>query len=65
MGLIDLRNPTKGTVVHHYLGFSGSIRSISAHPDLPYFVSCGLDRHLYLHHLDQKQPLKKVKPLLI
>jgi len=60
MGLVDLRNVNNGNVVHHFGGFGGSIRSISAHPDSPYFVSCGLDRHLYLHHLNQKKPIKKL-----
>jgi len=57
MGLVDLRN---GKVVHNFVGSVGGIRSISAHPSGPYFVSCGLDRHLYLHHLDERKCLKKL-----
>jgi len=57
MGLIDLRN---GKVVHNFVGSVGGIRSISAHPTGPYFVSCGLDQHLYLHHLDERKYLKKL-----
>jgi len=60
LGLIDLRNPKNGQVVHNYIGHSGGIRSISANPNGPHFVSCGLDRHLYLHHMNEKKPVKKM-----
>jgi len=60
MGLLDLRKGDRDNVVRHFGGFTGSIRSISAHSESPYFVSGGLDRHLYLHHLNQRKPLKKV-----
>jgi ribosome biogenesis protein NSA1 len=61
LGLIDLRS-TKGEqfLLRQYDGFVGGIRSISAHPTLPFFASCGLDRHVYLHHCNEKKQHKKL-----
>lgn len=64
VALIDLRG-VKEKVVHHFQGFNGSVRSIVADEEGPYFASCGLDRYLYLHHLEEKKPIKKVhRPFL-
>ena len=61
MALFDLRQYGSGKLVRMFRGLSGSVRSIDAHPELPCFVSCGLDMHLYLHHIEQAKPLKKVQ----
>ncbi|OXA36515.1 WD repeat-containing protein 74 [Folsomia candida] len=50
----------KGKVVHLFHGFNGSVRSIVADENTPYFVSCGLDRFLYLHNLNNRSPVKKL-----
>jgi len=60
VGLVDLRNYGKEKLVHLFHGFNGSVRSIVADEDSPFFVSCGLDRHLYLHNLNERKPIKKV-----
>jgi len=59
-GLYDLRNPGKEKLVKKFRDFSGSIRSMVASPELPYVVSCGLDRHVYVHNLSQRTPVKKL-----
>jgi len=58
VGLVDLRFANK--LVHKYHGFSGSVRSISSDESSPYFVSCSLDRFLYLHEFSKKESVKKV-----
>lgn len=66
VGLVDIRNYGKEKVVHLFHGFNGSVRSIVADENTPYFVSCGLDRFLYLHNLNNRSPVKKVSlPLRI
>lgn len=65
VGLVDIRNYAKEKLVHLFLGFNGSVRNIVADENTPYFVSCSLDRFLYLHNLNEKQPLKKVCTCLI
>lgn len=59
-GLYDLRNPGKEKLCLKYFGHAGSIRSIVASPDKPYFATVGLDRHLYVHKFTDRHPLKKV-----
>ena len=54
----DLRKLTK--MVRSYKGFAGSIRSIVAHKSQPYIFSCGLDRHLCVHHEESLKPKFKV-----
>ncbi|GAB1608520.1 WD repeat-containing protein 74-like [Argonauta hians] len=51
---MDLR---KGKIVGRFKGFCGGIRSIQCHPTLPYVATCGLDRHLRVHHLLSRQML--------
>jgi len=60
VSLIDFRNPGKGQCARAYKGFVGSIRSIVSIPTSPYFLSSGLDSHLYLHDIKQRQPIKKL-----
>lgn len=63
-GLFDLRNPKHERLLMKYVGHSGSIRHVEACKDKPYFVSCGLDRHLYVHKFSNKYHLKKVTQLM-
>ncbi|GFU52584.1 WD repeat-containing protein 74 [Nephila pilipes] len=57
MALIDLR---RKLLVHAFKGFVGSIRSVQCHPTLPWVASCGLDRFLRIHDLNQHKLLKKI-----
>jgi hypothetical protein len=57
--LVDLRR--KGSVVQHYKGAVGSLKSIVCHKTEPYIVSVGLDRHLLVHDLNSKALLQKVR----
>jgi len=59
-GLYDLRNPGQEKLVKKFHDFSGSIRCMVASQELPYVISCGLDRHVYVHHLSQRLAVKKV-----
>ena len=59
MMLIDLRG--KGSVVQHYKGAVGSLKSIACHKTEPYIVSVGYDRHLLVHDLNSRALLKQVK----
>jgi ribosome biogenesis protein NSA1 len=63
VGLVDIRHYGKERLAHMFHGFNGSVRSIVADEFSPFFVSCGLDRHLYLHDLKDKAPIKKVYKL--
>jgi ribosome biogenesis protein NSA1 len=57
--LIDLRG--KGSVVQHYKGAVGSLKSIVCHKTEPYVVSADFDRNLLVHNLSSRAVLKKVK----
>ncbi|GAB6021817.1 WD repeat-containing protein 74 [Chamberlinius hualienensis] len=57
MALFDLR---KKLMVHCYKGFAGSIRSIQCHPSAPLVASCGLDRFLRIHDVNNHLLIKKV-----
>ncbi|KAM8938944.1 WD repeat-containing protein 74 [Pelodytes ibericus] len=57
IGVIDLR---KGHLLRSLKGCAGSIRSIQCHKSMPIVASCGLDRFLRVHHLDDKELLHKV-----
>ncbi|XP_071041287.1 WD repeat-containing protein 74 isoform X2 [Parasteatoda tepidariorum] len=57
MALIDLR---KKLLVHVFKGFAGSIRCVQCHPTQPLVASCGLDRFLRIHELNQHKLLKKI-----
>ena len=59
MMLIDLRR--KGSVVQHYRGAAGSLKSIACHKTEPYIVSVGCDKHLLVHNLNSRAVLQKVK----
>lgn len=50
----------KGSILHRYKGPIGSIRQVSAHPELPYFASVGLDRFLRIHHIETRKMLHEV-----
>ncbi|KAK2187581.1 hypothetical protein NP493_161g02032 [Ridgeia piscesae] len=52
MALMDLRG--KGHMVHCYRGFAGSIRCVECHPTLPLVASCGLDRYVRIHDLEEQ-----------
>lgn len=51
MALMDWRSKK---LLQKYKGIAGSVRSIKCHKTLPYIATCGLDRHLRLHHLKTK-----------
>ncbi|XP_043931679.1 WD repeat-containing protein 74 [Protopterus annectens] len=57
IAVIDLR---KGKLVKCFKGFAGSIRSIQCHSSLPLVASCGLDRFLRIHNIDDKSLQHKV-----
>jgi len=61
--LIDLRK--KGSVVQHYKGAVGSLKSVACHKTQPYIVSVGLDRHLLVHDLNSRALLRKVRHAFI
>ncbi|XP_069677228.1 WD repeat-containing protein 74 [Periplaneta americana] len=58
MMLVDLRK--KGSVVQHYKGAVGAIKSIACHKTEPYLVSVGLDRNLLIHNLNSKDLIRKM-----
>ncbi|XP_074861842.1 WD repeat-containing protein 74 isoform X1 [Carettochelys insculpta] len=57
VALIDLR---QGQLVKCLKGFAGSVRSIQCHPTLPLVASCGLDRFLRVHNIEDKRLIHKV-----
>ncbi|XP_030075164.1 WD repeat-containing protein 74 isoform X2 [Microcaecilia unicolor] len=57
VAIIDLR---QGKLVKCLKGFAGSVRSIQCHASLPLVASCGLDRFLRVHNIEDKQLLHKV-----
>ncbi|KAM9301738.1 WD repeat-containing protein 74 [Gastrophryne carolinensis] len=57
MGVIDLR---KGQLLCALKGCAGSVRSIQCHRSMPVVASCGLDRFMRLHSLNDKKLLHKV-----
>lgn len=57
MAVIDLR---QGRLLKTLKGLAGSIRSIQCHPTLPLVASCGLDRFLRVHSIEDKKLLYKV-----
>lgn len=57
MAVIDLR---QGRLLKCLKGIAGSVRGLQCHPSLPLVASCGLDRFLRLHNLDDKRLLHKV-----
>uniref|UniRef100_A0A8C3PD82 WD repeat domain 74 n=1 Tax=Chrysemys picta bellii TaxID=8478 RepID=A0A8C3PD82_CHRPI len=57
MAVIDLR---QGRLVKCLKGFAGSVRSVQCHPTLPLVASCGLDRFLRVHNIEDKHLVHKV-----
>ncbi|XP_050816825.1 WD repeat-containing protein 74 [Gopherus flavomarginatus] len=57
MAVIDLR---QGRLVKCLKGFAGSVRSVQCHPALPLVASCGLDRFLRVHNIEDKCLVHKV-----
>ena len=58
MALIDLRQ--KGREVHRFKGVSGAIRDIQCHSSQDVVASCGLDRFLRVHNINDKSLVSKV-----
>lgn len=57
IALLDLR---KGVVRGCLKGTSGAVRELQCHPSLPTVASCGLDRFLCIHNLDDRKLQHKV-----
>ncbi|XP_069501264.1 WD repeat-containing protein 74 [Ambystoma mexicanum] len=57
IAVIDLR---QGRLLKCLKGFAGSIRSIQCHPSMPLVASCGLDRFLRVHNIEDKKLQHKV-----
>ncbi|XP_015706475.1 WD repeat-containing protein 74 [Coturnix japonica] len=57
MAVIDMR---QGRLLRSLRGCAGSIRSLQCHPSLPVVASCGLDRFLRVHSLQDKSIMHKV-----
>lgn len=57
MALLDIR---KGLVRGVLKGATGSIRALQCHPALPLIASCGLDRFLRIHSLQDRRLQHKV-----
>lgn len=57
LALLDLR---KGAVRGCLKGPAGAVRGLRCHASLPVLASCGLDRFLYVHSLDDRKLQHKV-----
>lgn len=57
IALLDLR---KGVVRGCLKGTAGAVRELRCHPALPTVASCGLDRFLCIHNLDDRKLQHKV-----
>ncbi|XP_051253965.1 WD repeat-containing protein 74 [Dicentrarchus labrax] len=57
IALLDLR---KGVVRGCLKGLAGGVRGLQCHPTLPVVASCGLDRFLRIHSLEDRTLLHKV-----
>ncbi|CAN9510862.1 unnamed protein product [Ophioblennius macclurei] len=57
MAVLDLR---KGRVRGALKGPAGGVRALQCHASAPLVASCGLDRFLRVHRLDQRAPLHQV-----
>lgn len=55
LAVLDIR---KGRPVQVFRGLAGAIRAVQHHPTLPVIVSCGLDRYLHIHSMDDKSQQK-------
>lgn len=57
IAMLDLR---KGLVRGCLKGLAGGVRGLQCHPSLPVVASCGLDRFLRIHRLDDRSLQHKV-----
>lgn len=57
LAVLDLR---KGLVRGCLKGATGSVRALQCHASQPLVASCGLDRHLRIHGLDDRNMQHKV-----
>ncbi|KAM9456077.1 WD repeat-containing protein 74 isoform 2-T2 [Clarias gariepinus] len=57
LATLDLR---KGLVRGCMKGMAGSVRGLQCHPSLPLVASCGLDRFLRIHNLNDRTLMHKV-----
>ncbi|KPP59920.1 hypothetical protein Z043_122119 [Scleropages formosus] len=57
MAVLDLR---KGLVCGSLKGLAGGVRELQCHPSLPLVASCGLDRFLRVHSLEDRSVQHKV-----
>ncbi|KAI5100140.1 WD repeat-containing protein 74 isoform X2 [Silurus meridionalis] len=57
IAILDLR---KGLVRGCMKGVAGSVRGLQCHPSLPLVASCGLDRFLRIHNLQDRTIMHKV-----
>ncbi|KAJ8384595.1 hypothetical protein AAFF_G00200320 [Aldrovandia affinis] len=57
VAILDLR---KGLVRGCLKGLAGSVRGLQCHPSLPLVASCGLDRFLRIHNLEDRKLQHKV-----
>ncbi|XP_068173889.1 WD repeat-containing protein 74 [Antennarius striatus] len=57
IALLDLR---KGVVRGCLKGLAGSVRGLQCHPSMPVVASCGLDRFLRIHSLEDRKLQHKV-----
>lgn len=57
LAILDLR---KGLVRGCFKGLAGAVRGLQCHPSLPLVASCGLDRFLRVHSLEDRSLQHKV-----
>lgn len=60
LNFVDVYEPYVGSVVQRYKGAEGGIRAVACHPNEDIVVSCGLDRYLRIHDINNKQLIHKV-----
>ncbi|XP_063900748.1 WD repeat-containing protein 74-like [Zophobas morio] len=60
MRTVEFRSKSKVLLTTRFRGSLGSIRAIAKHPELPYVVSAGLDRHLSLYSQANGRPLERI-----
>ena len=55
LAVLDVR---KGRPVQVFKGLAGAVRAVEHHPILPVIASCGLDRYLHIHSVEDKSHQK-------
>ncbi|XP_022310848.2 WD repeat-containing protein 74-like [Crassostrea virginica] len=55
LAVLDVR---KGRPVQVFKGLAGAVRAVEHHPTLPVIASCGLDRYLHIHSIEDKSHQK-------